>query len=461
MTVARELANRIHAFRYEDLPELALFWAKQAIIDTVGVTFAGSTEPTTRIPAGIPGIAEQDGPALVFGTDKRTAVLDATLVNGTASHALDYDDVSPTLGGHPSAMLVPPIIALGEMLGTSGRDAVTAYVAGFEVETKIARAVHFEHYEKGWHPTATLGIFGTTAAAARLLGLDEAQTETALAIAASLSSGIKANFGTMTKPLHVGQATRNGVFAAFMARDGFTAQGDALERKQGFFEVFNGPGKYDADKIFANWADPLDIVEPGLGIKQFPCCGSTHMAISMMLNLVEKHGLTPEMVRHIQIYSHPQRLPHTNRPTVASPLEAKFSVQYCVARALMHGKVLIGHFEGDAWADPQAQALLKIAEAGPHPTMTDKPWCAEVIVETKSGETLSEKTEYLMCRGIPNPMSEAEMRVKFEDCVSRVLPADQTARLFEMLGTFEDLPDMRTLTDACVPTGAPAIAAAE
>jgi hypothetical protein len=310
MTVARELAKRIHAFRYEDLPDDALFWAKQAIIDTVGVTFAGSIEPTTRIPAGVPGIAEQEGPSLIFGTDRRTAVLDAVLVNGTASHALDYDDVSPTLGGHPSAMLVPPIIALGEMLGTSGKDAVTAYVAGYEVETRIARAVHFEHYEKGWHPTATLGIFGATAAAARLLGLDEEQTERALAIAVSLASGVKANFGTMTKPLHVGQATRNGVFAAFLAKDEFTASAEAFERKQGFFEVFNGPGKYDADKVFENWADPLDIVDPGLGIKQFPCCGSTHMAISMMLNLVEKHGLTPEMVRHIQIYSHPQRLPH-------------------------------------------------------------------------------------------------------------------------------------------------------
>lgn len=461
MYVAEELAKRLHAFRYEDLPEEAIFWAKQAITDTIGVTFAGACEPTTRIPASLPGVGGEEGPCLIFGDNRRTDPMSAVLINGTASHALDYDDVSPILGGHPSAPLVPIIIALGEMNGISGRDAITAYVAGFEVEARIGRAVNFTHYEKGWHPTTTLGIFGTVAAAARLLALDEGQTARALAIAVSLASGVKANFGTMTKPLHVGQCCRNGVFAALLAKGGFTGNPGAFEHKQGFFDVFNGPGTYDAAKIFENWANPLEIVDPGLGLKQFPCCGSTHMAITMMLQLVEKHGLMPPNVRRIQVYSHPQRLPHTNRPTVNSALEAKFSVQYCVSRALMHGKVTIGHFEGDAWADSEAQRLLKLVTASPHPTMTDKPWCAEVIVETVDGRKLSEKTEYLMGRGKPNPMSETEMRVKFEDCVSRILPSEQTARLFDMLGSFERIRNMRDLTALCVAPASASSAAAE
>lgn len=460
MDIAANLAKRIHAFRYEDLSEEAVFWAKQAIIDTVGVTFAGSHEPTTRIPATLPGIAAAEGPCLIFGESRRTDAMSAVLINGVASHALDYDDVNPVMGGHPSAPLVPTIIALGEMAGIDGRDAIAAYVAGFEVEARIGRGVNFAHYEKGWHPTTTLGIFGTVAAAARILKLDAEQTARALAIAVSLASGVKANFGTMTKPLHVGQCCRNGVFATLLAQNGFTANPGAFEHKQGFFEVFNGKGTYDAEKIFENWADPLEIVEPGLGLKQFPCCGSTHMAITMMLQLVEKHGLTPPQVKHIQVYSHPQRLPHTDRPSVGSALEAKFSVQYCVSRALMHGKVLIEHFEGDAWADTEAQRLLKLVEAGPHPTMTDKPWCAEVIVETVDGRKLSEKTEYLMGRGKPNPMSEAEMRVKFEDCVTRVLPADQTVRLFERMLGFEEIGNLRNLTALCEALG-PASAAAE
>ena len=461
MYVAQELAKRIHAFRHEDLPPEAIFWAKQAITDTIGVTFAGANEPTTRIPATLPGIGGEAGPCLIFGDNRRTDPMSAVLVNGTASHALDYDDVSPILGGHPSAPLVPTILALGEMNGINGRDAITAYVAGFEVEARIGRGVNFVHYEKGWHPTTTLGIFGAVAAAARLLPLDEEQTARALAIAVSLASGVKANFGTMTKPLHVGQCCRNGVFAALLAKGGFTTNPGAFEHKQGFFEVFNGAGNYDPAKIFEGWGKPLEIVDPGLGLKQFPCCGSTHMAITMMLRLVEKHGLTPPNVRHIQVYSHPQRLPHTNRPTVSSALEAKFSVQYCVSRALMHGKVSIDHFEGDAWADAEAQRLLKLVDVAPHPTMTDKPWCAEVIVETADGRKLSEKTEYLMGRGKPNPMSETEMRVKFEDCVSRILPADQTARLFDMLGSFENIRDLRDLTALCEAPASASSAAAE
>ncbi|PON14568.1 MmgE/PrpD family protein [Candidatus Entotheonella serta] len=461
MSITRELAERILALQYEDLPEEAIYWAKQAVIDTIGVTFAGSCEPTARIPARIPGMADQTGPCLVLGGRQRTTALDAAMLNGVASHALDYDDVSPTMGGHPSVMLVIPIIALGEMFDTHGREAITAYVAGYEAATKVAQAVNFVHYEKGWHPTATLGIFGTTAVAARLMGLDVDQTARALAISVSLASGVKANFGTMTKPLHVGQSTRNGLFAAFLAKDDFTANPDAFEHKQGFFEVFNGAGNYDPAKMFDTWANPLDVIEPGLRIKQFPCCGSTHMAITMMLNLKDKHGLTPEQVRRVEIYTHPQRLPHTDRPTVSSALEAKFSVQYCVARALMHGKVLLDHFEGDAWANPHAQALLKVMQTGPHSTMTDKPWCAEVIVETHDGRRLSEQTEYLMGRGRPNPMSEAEMWVKFEDCVSRVLPAEQIAQLFAELGRFESLDSIRQLTALCEPQGLPANQAAD
>src|SRR6185437_15616128 len=188
------------------------------------------------------------------------APLDAALVNGTAAHALDFDDVSNSLGGHPSAPILPAIFALGEVLDCAGQDFVAAYVAGFETETRIARGVHFHHYEKGWHPTATLGIFGATAACCHLMRLKPAQTAQALAIAASLASGIKANFGTMTKPLHVGHTARNGLFSAMLAREGFTANDAALEHKQGFLRVFNGAGNFDTEKILADWGRPYDIL---------------------------------------------------------------------------------------------------------------------------------------------------------------------------------------------------------
>src|SRR5215213_726153 len=208
---AERLAEKICAFDGRAISRKALAQSRDCILDTVGVTLAGVPEDATRILLDTPGVADAPGPALVFGTDRRTSTLDATLVNGTASHALDYDDFSGVLGGHQSVPLVPMLFALGEERRAGGRDVLTAYVVGVETEIRLARAVNFHHYDKGWHPTATLGIFGTTAAAARLLRLDKAKTATALAIAASLASGLKANFGTMVKPLHVGHCARNGL----------------------------------------------------------------------------------------------------------------------------------------------------------------------------------------------------------------------------------------------------------
>ena len=208
MTIATELATRIVGMGFDALPPEAVHWAKVGVLDFVGVTLAGHAEPCAQLLARV---SAASGPALVFGSGRRAAPLDAALINGTASHALDFDDCSDTMGGHPSAQVLTALFALADTLDVnggevSGRDLLAAYVAGFETETRIGRAVNFHHYEKGWHPTATLGVFGAAAACAHLLRLDPGAIATALAIAASLSAGLKANFGTMTKPLHVGHA---------------------------------------------------------------------------------------------------------------------------------------------------------------------------------------------------------------------------------------------------------------
>src|SRR5471032_2591098 len=190
--LAYEYGRRVAGFAYADLPPEALHWAKVGILDTVGVTLAGAQEPCAALLAA--AIGPTPGPSVVFGAGRTTTALDAALINGTAAHALDFDDCNNTLGGHPSVPVLPALFALADETGASGREFVTAYVAGFEVETKLAMSVHFQHYTKGWHPTATLGIFGAAAACSRLLGLDAGRTATALALAASGAAGIKANF---------------------------------------------------------------------------------------------------------------------------------------------------------------------------------------------------------------------------------------------------------------------------
>jgi 2-methylcitrate dehydratase PrpD len=452
MSIARELASRIKAFRYNDLPEVAVTWAKTAILDTVGVTLAGSVEDCVRMVEQVqsPG----PGPCLIFGRRARTNPLDAALINGTASHALDFDDFAITIGGHPSVPLVPALLALGETQTTSGRDVIAAYIAGYETQSRIAMGVNYHHYEKGWHPTATLGIFGTVAASAHLLNMSEEETATALALAVSLASGVKANFGTMTKPLHIGHSVQGGVQAVLLAKQGFTANQEAFEDKQGFFNVFNGPGNFDTERIFDGWADPLDIIDPGLGLKQFPCCGSTHPAINCMLDLVQDHGLISEDVTGIDVRTNPRRLPHTNNPDPQSPLEAKFSMHYAVARALVDGCVVLDHFEGEAFNEPAVRKIMGVVTVGEHPDMgaeTDNQFGAEVTVTRRDGEILSARIDNQPGRGPANPMTGDELWAKFENCAGRVLPQDRTVAVFDLLDKFDALPAITDLTAAMAP----------
>ena len=447
MALTQELAKRINALRYENLPPEAIHWAKVGILDTVGVTLAGSREECTRIVEAV--TRGSSGPSLVFGGNRRVGMLDAALVNGTASHALDFDDMTNRLGGHPSAPILPALIALADEIGASGRDFIAAYVAGFETECKIGVGVHFHHYTKGWHPTATLGVFGATAACAKLLNLPDDRLATALAIAASLASGIKANFGTMTKPLHIGHCTRNGLFAALIARDGFTANSGAFEHKQGFFEVFNGAGTYDPAKILPDWAKPLDIVKPGIAIKQYPCCGSTHSALDVMLPLMREHKPAADDIERVDVWTHARRLEHTNRPDPRSNLDAKFSVQYCMSRAILDRRIAIEHFDGHAFEEPAVRKLLPRVHAAPYTTAqfpAENHFGAEVKITLKGGKVLGGKIDQPFGRTSDNPLSPALLKEKFDDCAARALPRERVGPLYSAIQAFEKLGDVRELT---------------
>ena len=452
MGFALELAQRITALDYQDLPDDAIHWARIGILDTLGVTLAGANDPCATIVANV--LASQ-GRALLLGTARRVSALDAALVNGTASHALDFDDCNNTLGGHPSAPILPALFALADEIGASGRDFITAYVAGFETETKISMGVNFYQYTRGWHPTSTIGVFGATAACAKLMKLDPERTATALAIAASLASGVKSNFGTYVKPLHVGHCSRNGLFAALIARDDYTASPVAFEHKQGYFEVFNGAGNYDAGKILPAWGKPFDIVSPGIGVKQYPCCGSTHPAIDAMLELVRQHDLKAAAVERIQSWTHERRLEHTNRPDPKSTKDAKFSVQYCLARALVDRKVAVEHFEGDAYDDPQVRAVMSRVEVAPYTTEqfpAENHFGAEVRVTLRGGTVLAAKVDQPAGRTSANPLPPERLRDKFENCALRALPPDRVAAVYNNVMSLEKLPDARAINDAMVPS---------
>ena len=451
MALALELAQRIASLRYADVPDEVVHWAKVGVIDTVGVTLAGNghADPAVAILERV--LPPSPGKALVFGSRRRVSALDAALINGTASHALDFDDCNNTFCGHPSVPILPGLFALADQEGASAQDFLTAYVAGFEAECKLAMAAGLHQYTHGWHPTATLGVFGAAAASARLMQLDATRIATALAIAASLASGIKANLGTMTKPLHVGHCARNGLFAAMLAREGFTANVEVFEHPHGYFEVFNGAGHYDVSRVLAAWGAPYDLARPGLAIKQYPCCGSTHPALDAMLELVRTHKPPPDDVARVDAWIHRRRLEHTNRATPASALDAKFSLQYCLARALVDGAIRMQHFEGESYSDAAVAKLLPRIHVAPYTTdqfPVENHFAGAVRITLTDGRVLDASVDQALGRTVDRPLPEPLLRAKFEDCALRALQARAVGSLYAMLSSLETLSDVRDVSRA-------------
>ena len=447
MGLARELAERIAAMQYGDMSEAAIYWGKIALLDTIGVTLAGAAEDAPRILDEVVG-SGSTGPSLIFGSDRRAAALDAALVNGTAAHALDFDNTVSTLGGHVSAVMVPALIAGGDAHAVSGKDLLLAHAAGFET-ARIGLALNPHHSEKGWHPTSTLGIFAVTAACARLLGLTVDEIETALALSTSLAAGTKSNFGTMTKPLHAGQAARGGLMSVLLARKGFTANKDAFEHKQGFLNLFSDNGKIDTARVFEGWGGSLSLVEPGASYKLYPCCYSTHSAIQGALGLVKEHGrFDPATIERIESRTSARALAHTDRPHPKSPLEAKFSVQYCVARALVDGEVVLDHFEGDAHSEAAIQSLLSRVESSPYtgPFFSEDRFDARLKVILNDGRVLEAKVDTPLGRTASDAIPKDALDAKFLDCAGRVLAEERSDAVCKAIWAIDSLPAVRDLT---------------
>jgi len=448
MGLALELARRSAGLRYEAMPADVVRWAKVAITDTVGCTVAGAMESTAQIALKVASGGQMGGPCTVIGTDARLRVLDAAFANAVAGHALDFDDTSKSMAGHPTVIILPAVLALAEALDASGRDVVEAYVVGLETATRIARGVNFYHYEKGWHPTATLGIFGAAAGCGRLLRLDSEQLAVALATCVSLASGVKSNFGTQIKPLHAGVAARSGLLAAQLAQGGYSASDTAFEHPQGFLEVFNGAGNYDAERMLGTWGDPYDLLDPGISIKKYPCVYSVHAAVDAAVLLHEELGAAAAAIRGVTVRMHRRRLlPHVRR-LAESALDAKFSLPYAIARALNDGRVSLEHFENDAWLEPRVRALMGRVRTEEHDDDAND-YGADVSVELESGRSASRTVPVPLGHGPRSPLPVAMLRAKFIDCAGRVLPPPRCEALFDVLQDLEHLDRARRIGELC------------
>jgi 2-methylcitrate dehydratase PrpD len=427
------------------IPPSARERASAAFLDTVGVTLAGSVEPAARIVQRV--VASEGGAPVcgVFGTAERTSAGAAALANGTAAHALDFDDVNFISLAHPSAPLVAAALAVGELVGTSGRAVLDGYVVGFEIEGLLGRALNPAHYQRGWHCTSTLGTVGAAAAAARVLQLDVEATGHALAIAASEACGLKENFGTMVKPLHAGLAARNAVLAALLAREGFTASEHALDGDQGLLAAMDGSAR-DFSSVIDRLGRSWEIMETGVAVKLYPSCAATHPPLDALLELRRRSGFTADEVERIDvavdaitptvlIYDDPQ-----------SGLQGKFSLPFCAAAAALDGRVDVATLEHGRIADSRLQDLRSRVtmtvdpELGRNaPALTQ----ARVTVLLRDGRRLEQYADG--ARGYPeHPASDEELEAKFRACAARALPArgvDQALAALRALDTAADLRD--------------------
>ncbi len=446
MRATAHLAEFVTKSRWEDCPAEAVDIARRAILDCLGVMLAGSIEPAARIVAEV-ARAEGGSPlATVVGTPLRTGTVWAALANGTAAHALDFDDTNFAMLGHPSAPVLSAALAAGELTMADGRALVHAFLLGFEVETTMASVMNPPHYEKGFHATGTLGTMGAAAAAARLLGLDAAQTRAALAVAASQASGLKENFGTMTKPFHAGHAARSGVLSALLARDGFTASEQAIEGPQGYFAVLSA-GKRD-EQVLDSLGAPWKILETGVAVKPYPSCACTHSIIDSALELQRTHRIRPEQVAQVTVGVNaavPRILIHGNP---RSGLEAKFSGEFSAAAALCDGRVGIATFRDDKTDDPAIRELMTRVRLVVDPEIPgdlERHMWTRVTVRLRDGREVA-----IAPRPVPGhpglPLSMDQLREKFMDCARIVLPEDRADSVRQMVEQLDGCPDLRSLT---------------
>lgn len=452
MKISETLANYTITSFHSASPQEVRAQARAFLGDTFAVMAAGSKEPVSQLLADY--ALAHSGKGKCSTIAKGLTGLDApyaALVNGAASHIHDYDDVCTTMVGHPSVAVLPAALAVAQEMGASGRDLLQSYIVGIEVCALIGKLVSPELNQRGWHSTQTIGIFGATAAAGCLYGLDQRQLTNAFGVAASEACGLKSNYGTMTKSFHAGRACEKGILAARLAKMGFTASPAAFEGSSGYIAATAGTAHTEAFLQSIESRDS-EFLNPGLTMKPWPCCKGMHNAIWAMMVLMKEHNWAPEEIDHIDCKVLPFAKDMLIYEIAETPLQGKFSMNYAIAKVVLTQKLTLNDFEGTHVDDPELIAMMKkirmvidesLIPGGGYYHASE---CEQVEVFTRDGQKFT-----LFCdqaKGTPgNPMTDTERHGKMRDCMSSVFPAQAVESLIAMLDGIEELPTVQMLFD--------------
>jgi 2-methylcitrate dehydratase PrpD len=373
------LAQFIHDKSLQDFPPAAFDKAKKALADTFAVILAGAGSEVTPPLMRYVEQASDSGASPILGSGRSVSPEMAALVNGTFGHALDFDDVLSMMPAHPSAVILPALIADLRAGTLSGRALIEAYVMGVEVGGKIGQAITVGHYHRGFHGTGTLAIFSALGALAKRYHLDVPTTRMAFGIASSLASGLQRNFGTMTKPLHAGWASRSALAAVNLARSGFTAAPDVLEAPAGFFAAY-GVEESRPEAAIKQLGNPWVIADPGLALKQFPCCYASHRGMDGVLQLRRRLGFNAATLARLECRMPPGGMRVLIYPQPKTGLEGKFSLQYALAAGVLDGEYTLWSFTDEAVNRVPIRDLLARV------CVREEPRCAgdDPLLETRS-----------------------------------------------------------------------------
>ncbi|UTW58510.1 MmgE/PrpD family protein [Kordiimonas sp. SCSIO 12603] len=455
--------NPLHAFALwtstadRKWSDLALDRARDAITDTVAVMIPGATEPVTKT---VQKLAQKWGKGSIstVGFKDGLSAPMAALVNGTAAHALDFDDNFDPAKAHASAVLVPALLAVADEIDANGQDLLDAYIVGLQIIGLVGQGVNPYHRSRGWHATATVGAVGSAAGCARLMGLDPEKTAHTISLATSMAGGFMSQFGTMTKPLHAGLAAAGAVQAAQFAEAGITAGSETLHGEKGMGTLMVGP---DVEELRAFMADkdehgqkvkfrtesigePLHIEKYGLKLKRFPNCGSVHRSLDGLLELRSKHGFKETDVENIFVRAPAAHLRNLMYERPTNSMEAKFSLEYGLAVGLLTGNAGLADYLDEVVERPEVTALLPLVKKE-YVEKLESDFPTEVHVTLKSGEKVSTKVD-MPVGSSANPLSNAQLWEKFQACVNGLLSEQQFGAIRHELEATRDSMKVRSLT---------------
>jgi 2-methylcitrate dehydratase PrpD len=453
MAATEKIARFIVGIGYENIPGDAVEKAKRTALDCLGAALAGVVEPVGQTITGY--VTKLGGPpqASVFGAGLKVSVQDAALANGAIAHALDYDDCGVKIG-HPSVLVLPAVLSLGEHLGASGQDILTAYILGLEIEGKMALHADFKLMQARLNHQTWYGSIGASAACAKLLRLDVDKTRMALGIAANFACGLSANHGSMAGAMAAGNACRNGVVAALMAQEGFTANPNIIEAKNGFYDTLVGPGHYDAERMADGLGKPFYIESPGIGLKKYPSCYHTHRALDGVFQLIGEHRLSDKDIAEVDVGTSERAMRVLAFSEPATPYQGKFSMPHCIAAAVVDHQVTLDTFTSHKMEDrgiletrkkvhlsfPDVPIWPGLADVGPDTEFVGNP----VTIRTTDGRSYSARVD--IPHGDPAlPLTDEELLAKYRECGRSQLSSDDIERSVGLVLGLETVADIGTL----------------